>query len=93
GQMQGIKQRTEKSRELYHQIQQRRKEVQVKAAETQTNRAQTQAQNSQPRWETEAWNRGATPGNSAASADALEKQFQQWELNEELEELKRQMGR
>jgi hypothetical protein len=33
------------------------------------------------------------PGTSRASADPVEDRFQRWEAEQELEDLKRQMGR
>ncbi|MGL5080923.1 MAG: TIGR04376 family protein [Microcoleaceae cyanobacterium] len=92
GQMQGIKQRIESSKELYRQVQQRRKEVQTKIAEVQASRSQAQANQPQS-GETQAWNRGTTYRSPGSGADLLEKQFQQWEMDEELEQLKQQMDR
>lgn len=93
GQMQGVKERIEKSKELYHQIQQRRKEVKAKAAEVQANRTKTQAQQSQQRNETQGWNQNTNYSSFGSAADPLEGQFKQWEMEQELENLKRKMGR
>lgn len=88
GHMQGVKERITKAKELLQQIQQRRQEVQVKAAEVQTNRANYQAQQ---RWETDGWNQTTT--KSRAGADDLEAEFRNWETQDELEQLKRNMSR
>ena len=89
GQMQGIKQRTEQSKALYQQVKQRLQEVKTKAAQVQaeqSRRAQTSS------WETSSWNPTANYTTFSATGDSLEQQFQRWEAEEELEELKRQTG-
>lgn len=93
GQMQGVKERIENSKQLYHQIQQRRKEVKVKAAEVEANRAKTQAQQSQQRSETQGWNQSTNSNTFGSSADPLEAKFKQWEVDQEIDDLKRNMGR
>lgn len=93
GQMQGVKERIENSKELYHQIQQRRQEVKVKVAEVEANRAKTQAQQSQQRWETQGWNQSTNSNTFGSSADPLEAKFKQWEVDQEIDDLKRNMGR
>jgi uncharacterized protein (TIGR04376 family) len=90
GQMQGVKDRIEQSKELYRQIQQRRKEVKARYREVEAARSRAQAQ--QP-GETDAWNQGKSYGGFGTAADPLEQQFRQWEMDEELEEMKRNMGR
>lgn len=92
GQMEGVKQRIEQTAELQQQIQLRRKEVRTKVAEAQqTARASSQTQAEQ-QWQTTGWNQGYSVGYSKSS-DPLEQTFRQWETDEELDELKRQMGR
>lgn len=92
GQMQGAKQRIEQTVELQRQIQLRRKEVRAKVAEAQqAARASYQAQNER-QWQTTGWNQGYSSSYSK-STDPLEQTFRQWETDEELQELKRQMGR
>ncbi|MBW4493362.1 MAG: TIGR04376 family protein [Oscillatoria princeps RMCB-10] len=89
GQMQGVKARFEKTKELYKQIQTRRKEVRAKAAEVAAAKASSKkADNS---WETAGWNKSSY-GN-IGGADSLEETFKRWEADEELEQLKRKMGR
>lgn len=95
GQMRGVKERLQKSQELQRQIQERRQEVRAKAAQMNVERERAaQASQSQPpnSWETQAWNR-STSSSFASSADPLEQAFQRWETDEELERLKRNLGR
>lgn len=83
GQMQGLKERIAQAKELLLRIQQRRQEVQAKATEKQaarTSPAQERLEN--------GWNQNRTAG-----ADDLEATFRRWETQEELEQLKRNMGR
>lgn len=87
GQMQGLKERITQAKELLRRIQVRRQEVQTKAAETQATRAKYQASQ---RFETSGWNQSR---NSSGGPDALEDTFQRWETQEELDQLKRNMGR
>jgi uncharacterized protein (TIGR04376 family) len=88
GQMQGLKERINQSQELLRKIQQRRQEVQAKAAEAQTARAQAQTQE---RLETDGWwNQTST---SSASVDDLEEKFRRWETQDELEQMKRNLGK
>ncbi|MGL5132734.1 MAG: TIGR04376 family protein [Planktothrix sp.] len=93
GQMQGVKERIQKSQEVYEQVQQRHQEVKVKAAEIEANRAKAKAQeNPQNSRETPGWNQTKSPGSSNAVNNSLESKFKQWEMDEELEDLKRNMG-
>ncbi|MBC5795158.1 MAG: TIGR04376 family protein [Sphaerospermopsis sp.] len=88
GQMQGLKERITQSQELLRKIQQRRQEVQAKAAEAQKARAQAQTQQ---RLETNTWQ---TPASSYSSQfDDLEEKFRRWETQDELEQMKRNMGK
>ncbi|MBE9006730.1 TIGR04376 family protein [Fortiea sp. LEGE XX443] len=89
GHMQGLKERINQSQELLRKIQVRRQEVQAKAAQAQTTRAQTQAQ--QQRIETDGW-WNSSP-SSSSSFDDLEEKFRRWETEDELEQMKRNLGR
>jgi uncharacterized protein (TIGR04376 family) len=92
GQMEMVKQRIQQTVDLQRQIQARRQEVKAKVAEAQAAaRASYQSQTEQ-QWQTNGWNQGFGV-SYAASADPLEQTFRKWETDEELEELKRQMGR
>lgn len=88
GQMQGLKERIAQSQELLRKIQVRRQEVQTKATETQTARTQAQTQQ---RIETEGW---WNPTSSYTSGlDDLEEKFRRWETQDELEQMKRNLGK
>ncbi len=95
GQMQVVQQRIQQTIELQQQIQVRKKEVSAKVAEAQASRASYQAQTAtqaEQQWQTTGWNQSTTFKGSTA-ADLLEQTFKQWEMDEELAELKRQMNR
>ncbi|MBW4645750.1 MAG: TIGR04376 family protein [Goleter apudmare HA4340-LM2] len=88
GHMQGLKERIEQSQQLLHKIQVRRQEVQTKAAEAQTARAKAQTQQ---RLETQGW--WNSTSTSASSFDDLEEKFRRWETQDELEQMKRNLGK
>lgn len=87
GQMEGARKRILQSQELLRQIQQRKQEVQAKAA--QAKAAQAKA-TSTSNWDTIGWDRGSS---YSRATDPLEAQFQRLETDEELERIKRSMGR
>ncbi|HEY9675704.1 MAG TPA: TIGR04376 family protein [Waterburya sp.] len=89
GQMEGVKQRIQKAQELIRQIQTRRQEVRVKAKEVEAARTSYQTQQ---QTETFGWNQ-SSDRNIPSGADALEEKFRRWELQEELDQMKRNMGR
>jgi uncharacterized protein (TIGR04376 family) len=89
GHMQGLKERINQSQELLRKIQVRRQEVQAKAKEAQAARAQAQAQ--QQRLETNGWWNSAK--TSSNSFDDLEEKFRRWETEDELEQMKRNLGK
>ncbi|MDJ0554892.1 MAG: TIGR04376 family protein [Microcoleaceae cyanobacterium MO_207.B10] len=89
GQMQGCKQRIQKAKELYYQIKQRRQEVREKAAVAEANRY---AAKNEKNWETDGWNQSSSY-NSGNLSDPLEQQFQSLETQEELERMKRNLGK
>ena len=90
GQMQGIKDQLEKTRQLQRQIHTKRRELKTKIAAEEATRtaARTAAQNRQ----TTGWSQSPYRG-FAQPVDPLEETFQRWETEKELEELKRQMDR
>lgn len=89
GQMEMLKQRLKQTEELQQQIQARRQEVQTKLTEAQAARAaQTET-----RWAVNGWNQDQNASYIHSSADPLEQEFKRWEAQEELEQMKRQMGR
>jgi len=85
GQMELIKERLKPMEPLHSRIKERQQEVKAKLAE---------AEKSRPRPEptpTFKWENLQTPSNDPN--DPLEQKFQRWEMDEELERLKRKMGR
>ena len=88
GQMEGVKQRINQSQQLLRQIQTRRQEVRAKAKEVEAARASSQAQ---AQAETFGWNQSSTR-NIYGAVDPLEEKFKRWELEEEIEQMKRNMG-
>lgn len=100
GQMKGVKERISQTVSLNQKIKQRRKDVQVKVKEAQQARAAAQAQAkadaADTQWKTSAWNQTTSYSFSnptrQASADDLERAFSKWEMDEELETMKRDLG-
>ncbi|MCC5626386.1 TIGR04376 family protein [Nostoc sp. CHAB 5715] len=88
GHMQGLKERINQSQELLRKIQQRRQEVQAKAAVAQTARAKAQTQQ---RFETSGWSN--TTSSYSGGFDDLEEKFRNWETQDELEQMKRNLGK
>ena len=88
GQMEGVKQRAIKAKELLVQIQQKRQEVKTQSAQAKTSQAQDNYSS-----DTVGWDRGANAAVNNRSADPLEAEFQKWEVDEELERIKRNMNR
>ncbi|MCL6436923.1 MAG: TIGR04376 family protein [Leptolyngbyaceae cyanobacterium HOT.MB2.61] len=86
GQMEVLKERIQQTQELQKKIEARRKEVQAKVSEAQATRTTTRSAESAGT----GWNQTAAMGSNV---DALEKQFRRWEAEEELEQLKRNLGR
>ena len=89
GQMEMLKERIRQTQELQQKIQQRRKEVKAEVAQAQAARPPQQTPTT---GSTSASWSGPNPGSTARPAD-LEKQFQRWEAEEELDQLKRSMGK
>ncbi len=88
GKMQGLKERKAKAQELLQTIKVRRTEVKAKAATAQAA-YQAESMNSSS-WGT------ADPymsSSSTSSTDPLDAQFRRWEADEELEQLKRNLGK
>jgi uncharacterized protein (TIGR04376 family) len=88
GKMQGLKERIAKAQELLQTIKTRRTEVKAKAAAAQAARTQAAAASSSTSW-------GSVNNYTSSSnfADPLEAQFRRWEADEELENLKRNLGK
>ncbi|UBF29025.1 TIGR04376 family protein [Kovacikia minuta CCNUW1] len=88
GQMEMLKERIQQTQELQKKIEVRRKELQTKVSEAQATRSNTRTTQA---GESFGWNQSSTA--NSGNLDALEKQFRRWEAEEELQQLKRNMGR
>lgn len=86
GQMQGIQARIQTLNDLLVQVVARRQEVSARAAAQAASGSQATHATSSPAW-------SATGDRPGAGPDSLEEQFRRWEMDDELEQLKRQMGR
>ena len=84
GQMEGVKQRTAKAQELLQQVKQKREELK-KSAQAQSQTSNTYSSN------TVGWDRGGSSPQYRRSADPLEAEFQRWEVDEELEQIRKNM--
>jgi len=87
GKMQGCKERIEQAKDIYRKIKERLKEVRVKATqvEAERHRAKTAQQQTPP-----GWNKSYS---FDSKADPLLEKFRQWEMDDELEQMKRNMGK
>jgi uncharacterized protein (TIGR04376 family) len=88
GQMEMLKERIQQTQDLQKKIQERRKQVQTKVVEAQAARTAAQANQ---RAASMGWNEPPQSVNPAAAN--LDQQFRRWEAEEELEQLKRNMGK
>jgi uncharacterized protein (TIGR04376 family) len=91
-QMELVKQRRAQTLELQAQIQVRRKEVQAKITEAAKTAKATPPPKSTPENPAFNWENLYTP-RSPSSFDDLDDKFKKWEMDEELERLKRKMGK
>lgn len=89
GQMEALKAQIQQTQQLLGKIQARRREVQQRVAQAGAT-ASPSGQASSQVWET-ASNRFQT--RAYGEPDPLEEQFRRWEMDEELEQLKRKLGR
>jgi uncharacterized protein (TIGR04376 family) len=89
GRMEGTKKRITESQELLKQIQQRKKELKLEV-----DRAKTQTTTSSDT-NTRGWEQGQNYSTYRyqKELDPLEREFQQWDMDEELERLKREVGK
>ncbi|MFM6436722.1 MAG: TIGR04376 family protein, partial [Microcystis panniformis] len=85
GRMEGVKKRLTQSQELLQQVQQRRQEVQIKAEKAPKNQSRD--------WETTFWAQPQESDYQRSNYDNLDLKFKEWEMEEELKKLKREMGR
>lgn len=89
GQLEMLKERFQQTQELQKKVEQRRKEVQRKVTEAQVNRTANQV----GAGSTANWSKNPTYMNTSGDKDPLDQQFNRWEAEEELEQLKRNMGK
>lgn len=91
GKMQATKEQIEKAKELYRKIHAQRLEVQKKATEATKAARNTTASTAN----TKSWtqNYQFNEINENSSFDPLEDTFRRWEMEQELEEMKRNIGR
>ena len=87
GKMNGLKERKTKAQELLQTIKNRRTEVKAKSAAAQTARAQA------ANFSTDRWGSVNSYTSDSNFADPLDAKFRQWEADEELETLKRNLGK
>ncbi|WP_295619001.1 TIGR04376 family protein [Chamaesiphon sp. GL140_3_metabinner_50] len=88
GKMKGLKERETQAQELLKTIKTRRVEVKAKAAAAQATRARAATESS-----TSSWGSASNYTSSRDFADPLDAQFRRWEADEELENLKRNLGK
>ncbi len=88
GKMQGLKERKAKAQELFQTIKSRRTEVKAKAVAAQAARTQAEISDS-----SSSWGSVNSYTSNSNSADPLDAKFRQWEADEELETLKRNLGK
>ncbi len=93
GKMEMVKERMQQTQDLQRKIQLRRKEVQSQVAEAQAAQATAKAQTTakaQQNWNSVGWSESH---HGSRKADPLDQQFLQWEAQEELEQMKRDLGK
>lgn len=100
GQMQGVNVQIQQTRALQQQIHERRRELKAKIAQAEAERsAQRSAQRATqrsaqpPNSRETGWYQSPMAGMGQTSLDPVEEAFQRWETEQDLDDLKRQMGR
>ncbi|MGF1538130.1 MAG: TIGR04376 family protein [Elainellaceae cyanobacterium] len=93
GQMKGVQDRIVQSKELAQRTQKRREELKEKLRQAEAARAASKAKAA----ETPGWSQSAgysfNSGAPSSGFDPLEQSFQDWETDEELQKMKRNMNR
>jgi uncharacterized protein (TIGR04376 family) len=84
GQMEGTKERIAQAHSLLGQIQPKIKEVQAQAQ-------QMRSAQSANDWDTIGWNKGSTSSSYNKATDPLESEFQRWEMEEELDRIRKNL--
>jgi len=91
GQRAGTEHRIQQARDLLQEIQQRQREVEQRAKQVQAEQKMAAAQQ-KVATDTAGWNQGEQQQPYRRELDPLEAEFKRWELEAELEEIKRKMG-
>jgi uncharacterized protein (TIGR04376 family) len=94
GHMEVLKDRYQQTQTLLQKIKQQRQEAQVRVTQAKADRAAAQAAQYNAAVQSQ-WGSTWATGSSAAQKpmDPLEKEFAKWEADEELNQMKREMGR
>ncbi|MEO0885708.1 MAG: TIGR04376 family protein [Cyanobacteria bacterium J06648_10] len=90
GQMKSVKDRIAQTKELRQRVRAKREEVKNKIAQAAASASQRQAATATTDWGTAGWNK--TTYSTSQAVDPLDESFRRWEAEQELEELKRNMG-
>jgi uncharacterized protein (TIGR04376 family) len=91
GQMKGVQERSLKTKELVGQIQARQTEIRAKIEEARTQ-AKTKSPQAQQAWEATSWSTDTAP-ERPKGPDDLDDAFRRWEMEAELDQLKRKIGK
>jgi uncharacterized protein (TIGR04376 family) len=90
GQRSGTEQRIAQAKSLLQEIQQRQREVEEKAKQVVAQQKATAAQKTA---DTVGWNQGEDQSTYRRELDPLEAEFKKWEVQAELDALKRKVGK
>ncbi len=88
GHMEILKERLNQTQTVRHKIQAQRQEIKLRLEQAKAAQATAQAQKTQTA-STSAWNSGYVP----KSMDPLEEKFAKWEADEDIQRMKRDMGK
>ncbi len=88
GKMEGARKRLEQSQVLLRQVQQKREEVKAKMAELKAADSRKTVDDYASSWDQSVGDR-----EFSAATDPLEAQFQRWEMDEQIRQMKNKMGR
>jgi uncharacterized protein (TIGR04376 family) len=89
GRMEGTKKQIAEAQDLLKQVQERRKELKVKVEQAKTQTA-TPSDTSTKGWEA---GQSYSAYRYRRETDPLEQEFQQWDMDEEIERLKKEIGK
>ena len=89
GQREGVNKRLHQAKQSLTQIEQKEKELTAKAAQVRAEKSYS----TNNKWDNIGWNEGVNYRNYNRSVDPLEQEFKRWEIDEELEQMKRNINR